>query len=114
MSFLLVSWVLLLHFVFDFMCQNDKMAINKSKSFKWLFAQTSVYSLMAFLVGLPFPLAIGFYLYLFVTHSIIDGITSRITSYLWVKEQRHWFFVTIGFDQWLHYVTIFWFFSKVY
>ena len=86
MGFSIIVWVLFLHWWFDFFCQNDEMAINKSKSFKWLFAHTALYSGLAFFVGLPLGYATLFYIFLFVTHSIIDGITSRINSKLWQKK----------------------------
>lgn len=103
-----VVWVLFLHWVFDFVFQADKMALNKSKSIKWLVAHGSVYALMGLLVGLPTHLAAAFYVYLFITHCCIDAVTSRLTSYLYARQQRHWFFVMIGFDQVVHYLTIFW------
>ena len=44
--------------------------------------------------------------YLFITHFVIDGITSRITSKLWKANNMHWFFVIVGFDQLLHALVI--------
>lgn len=72
----------------------------------WLLKHCLVYSLWGILFT-PYLV-----LYLFVTHAVIDGITSRITSYLWKNEKVHWFFVCIGLDQFLHYLTIFWFFVQ--
>ena len=40
-------------------------------------------------------------------HFITDGITSRMTTWLYNKGERHWFFVVIGLDQFLHYVVLF-------
>jgi hypothetical protein len=94
-----------LHFIADFILQTDKMALNKSKSFKWL-------SIHALVYGIPFLLYISiafgwlpgivYALINSVMHWIVDAITSRITSYLWQKEKRHWFFVVIGLDQAIH------------
>jgi uncharacterized membrane protein len=101
--------IMFCHWLFDFACQNDKMAINKSTSFKWLGIHCLVYSLWGFFLFpyLGTALTLFFVGYLFVTHFMIDGVTSRLTSYLWKKGDRHNFFVVIGFDQFLHYVTIF-------
>jgi hypothetical protein len=42
-----------------------------------------------------------------IMHFITDAITSRTTSYLWQKGERHWFFVVIGLDQAIHMTTLF-------
>jgi len=85
-----------LHFIADFICQTDKMALNKSKSFKWLGIHCLVYSIFLVPFGLWFALANG------VMHFSIDGLSSRATSYLWKNNERHWFFVVIGLDQAIH------------
>lgn len=92
--------------------QTDKQAKEKSKNFKVLLSHTSTYSLfMAF--GAMFIYSFNvyflctFYLAMLITHTFIDYITSRINSSLWAKGKVHDFFVSIGFDQWLHYVALF-------
>jgi len=42
----------------------------------------------------------------FVTHFVTDAITSRINTRLWQEKQVHWFFVSVGFDQFIHYITL--------
>lgn len=124
------AWALIAHFVGDFLFQSDWMAINKSKHWDVLAIHVVCYTL-AFL---PFYCLgwIGkeFLVWLWATHFLTDAITSRLTSRLWFldmfyltdKEERswtegydflgrfngkrHWFFVMIGFDQLLHYLTI--------
>ena len=100
--------VMFYHWLFDFVFQNDKMAINKSTSFKWLSVHCLVYSLWGFLMFPYLSIAHMFFFvgYLFVTHFMIDAVTSRLTSYLWKKGDRHNFFVVIGFDQFLHVITM--------
>ena len=95
------------HFVGDFLLQNDWMALNKSKSWWVLTAHCFVYSV---LVGATLatytnnsPMAV---LLVFAPHFLTDAITSRITAKLWQANQRHWFFVTIGFDQLLHAIQL--------
>lgn len=108
----LIYVLLVAHFVGDFICQTDWMAINKSKSWDALTAHVAVYAAVLLM-------AVGFWtdeasstfgLWVFVNlaaHFLQDAITSRINSRLWQANQRHWFFVGIGADQLLHYVTLF-------
>ena len=121
MNPILLVQLTLVHFISDFLLQNDWMAHNKSKNSNALFLHSTIY-------GLPFLVFgnIGFVAYLIVTHFCIDGITSRITSRIFKKwyfymndlkmilkdgmpvEQPslHYFFVVIGFDQWLHFLIL--------
>lgn len=103
--------ILSLHWVFDFVFQTDKMALNKSKSGYWLTVHVSVYSVgllwMAYLIGLTSVNIAAFWIFNAVLHWLTDWCTSRLNSYLWKKEMRHWFFVGIGFDQLLHYSALF-------
>lgn len=114
--------ILIIHTIGDFLFQSDWMAINKSKNWKALGLHVSVYSLCFVYWGLPF-VAITF-----LTHFLTDAVTSRITSklwfftpldvhytmnsnqyrQLWVSKggNRHWFFVTIGIDQLIHFITL--------
>lgn len=116
---MLVIWLLFVHWVADFVCQNDKMAINKSKDWFALWDHAVIYILVLFLGIVLYE---GFYQYFtgnvfhwnpilvalnFPAHFITDGITSRITTWLYTKGERHWFFVVIGFDQFLHYAVLF-------
>lgn len=103
--------ILFAHWVGDFLCQSDWMAINKSKSFKALGLHVLVYT--ACLAGIffvldpflifesPWPI-LAFAGINGSFHFLIDAVTSRINSYLWQNEKRHAFFVMIGFDQLLH------------
>jgi hypothetical protein len=105
------------HWIFDFLLQSDKMALNKSKSFVWLSIHSAIYALgvatfLLFFGAVP-NLLIPFII-LFVSHFVIDGITSRINAILWEKKERHWFFVSIGFDQMLHYAVLLYLLSYCY
>jgi uncharacterized membrane protein HdeD (DUF308 family) len=115
MSLNLILMVLGLHWLFDFVFQTHKQATEKSKSFFMLFNHCAVYCLWGIVIAFLFPTILGcvFFMYLLLTHFIIDGITSRITSYLWKKERVHDFFVVIGADQVLHYVSIFWYLNLI-
>jgi len=100
---LLFSAVLFLHFVGDFILQTDRMALNKSKSNTWLTAHIGAYSILITIVFGPVYAAVNA-----ILHFCTDYVTSRITSYLWKKEERHWFFVTIGADQLIHALCLLW------
>jgi hypothetical protein len=93
--------ILFLHLLGDFILQSDWMAINKSRDTNALVAHTVVYSLCFI------PFGFVFYLITWATHTATDAITSRITSRLWQRGKRHWFFVVIGVDQFIHHTTLF-------
>jgi len=90
-----------LHFLSDFILQTDKMAINKSSSNKWLGIHVLVYSIPLLVFGWQFALINC------LAHAITDFFSSRATSYLWKKNERHWFFVVIGLDQAIHITCLF-------
>ena len=85
-----------LHFVADFILQSDSVAKGKSKSNNVLAYHVAIYTLPFLLFDPVFGLVNGF------LHFITDYCTSRATSYLWQKNERHWFFVVIGLDQAIH------------
>ena len=93
-----IIWI---HFFADFIAQTDKMAINKSTSIKWLSFHCLVYSFFFLGYGIKIAILVG------ITHFIVDFITSKITKYLWEKDQRHWFFTIIGLDQAIHLTILF-------
>jgi uncharacterized protein DUF3307 len=94
---ILLVWM---HFVCDFILQNDKMALNKGKSNKWLTIHIAAYSTPFLIFGWRFTLANA------VAHWCTDYVSSRITTKLWLAEKRHWFFVIIGADQALHMTVL--------
>lgn len=122
--FILIISVIIVHWVADFVCQTDEMAVNKSKSWYWLGYHVCVYTsilflgmvvCLSFLVGfekfLTEPSIItGLFVFAVINgvlHFITDAITSRVSSHLWQKGDRHNFFVMVGFDQVIHYTCLF-------
>lgn len=105
--------ILFIHWVGDFVCQTDWMAKNKSKSWKPLLLHTGTYSVIfPFLGVIIFPVGyfwevLLFTVITFACHTITDYFTSRLNSKLWADGKVHNFFVSIGFDQTLHYVQLF-------
>ena len=93
--------ILWLHFIGDFILQNDKMALNKSKNLFWLIIHGIVYSLPFVFLGFAYMVITG------ILHILVDYISSKLTSYLWAKQERHWFFVIIGLDQSIHLTLLY-------
>jgi hypothetical protein len=77
------------------------MALNKSSSNKWLLIHVSVYSIPFFVFGWQYAVFNA------SAHAITDWFSSRAAGWLWLKQERHWFFVVIGLDQAIHMATLF-------
>lgn len=88
------------HWFADFVMQTDNMAKGKSTSNLWLVKHVGLYALFLVPFG-PVFAAVNF-----LAHIATDYVSSRITSYLWQKGDRHNFFVVIGMDQALHLVVL--------
>lgn len=105
--------IIIIHWFADFVCQTDKMAQGKSKKWKWLLKHTYYYSMIWLMAGIGLSGWIGiqgvlqFAVITFVVHTITDYFTSRLNSKLWEEKKIHYFFVSVGFDQILHYAQLF-------
>lgn len=108
LSINIVIGIIFIHWVADFLCQTDWMATNKSKDNSALLSHTSVYSLLWLIPAIFFIGKLGavFVGITFIAHTITDYFTSRINSKLWKEQKVHWFFVSVGFDQVLHYTQL--------
>lgn len=99
---ILLSAVLIAHFVGDFILQTDSMAMNKSTNNRWLLAHIGAYTLMLLVFGPVYAATNG------LIHAAVDYNTSRWTSRLWKSGNRHGFFVVIGLDQLIHALVLVW------
>lgn len=106
--------IILIHWFADFVLQTHWQATNKSKNNKALTLHVLSYSTVWLIVASTYSVITGNYLVLalfpiitFVCHWVTDYFTSRLNSKLWVKGDFHNFFVSVGFDQVLHYVQLF-------
>ena len=112
MTLTLIFLVIFVHWVADFVFQTHWQATNKSTNNWALFQHVGSYTITWMVV---IWLSVGWYGYgilwfipiTFVSHFITDYFTSRLNSYLWKKGDIHNFFVSIGFDQVLHYIQLF-------
>ena len=116
----IVLAILFTHWVADFVMQTHEQLIGKSKSNKILTEHILWYTgtfLVSFWLVLTFnyavldqtPSSLGwhssillFFPITFICHWITDYYASRLNSKLWAKGDVHNFFVSIGFDQFLH------------
>ena len=107
-SIKVVLWLLFAHWVADFVCQSDYMAQNKSKDNRVLAMHCFVYGVIigfaGFVAHIKYPGA--FYLVNALIHFPVDYVTSRINSKLWADKKVHYFFVSVGFDQFIHFITL--------
>lgn len=120
MSLTEIFAILIIHWIADFVLQTDKQAKGKSKNWIDLLSHTFNYSLVW---CIPFVILgligykhydfgfeqelVWFPLITFIFHTITDYYTSRLNSKLWSEGKVHNFFISVGFDQVLHYVQLF-------
>lgn len=120
MNLIEIFSIILIHWFADFVLQTDKQAKGKSKNWDDLLSHTLNYSLfwivpMLIIVFSGYTrLEVGWSQWMllfipitFITHTITDYFTSRLNSKLWSEGKVHNFFVSVGFDQVLHYVQLF-------
>lgn len=112
-----VLYLLILHFVADFVMQDVSWSETKSYKFSSLTKHVLTYSLImlggvALYTG-SLEGAMAFSIITFLTHLVIDGVSSRITSNMF-KARRYGThipntgaFTIIGADQLLHYIQIY-------
>lgn len=110
-SIIAVIFLCFVHWVGDFVMQNDWMASNKSKNNYALSAHVFTYCAVFLFVlmangnnGLTIIEFVGIN---GIIHWAVDYVTSRINAKLWANNQIHNFFVSVGFDQFIHLTTLF-------
>lgn len=108
----IVLGILFFHWVFDFILQTDEQAQNKSKDLYALLSHTVSYSSAWFIISILYAIftsnmaILAFAPITFLIHTATDFYTSRVNSQLYEQNKTHEFFVSIGFDQWLHFVQL--------
>jgi hypothetical protein len=99
--------LLFAHWVADFLFQSNTMALNKSTSVKWLSLHVLTYSTIILIFVfflLPWKTALIFAVVNAVLHWITDFFTSKLTTAY--KDDRRYFFLIIGLDQFIHAATL--------
>lgn len=130
---IIFSCVLLCHFIGDFLLQHGWMARNKSKCWATLITHSLCYTFpfmclhFIYLGAYNYPSTyfgpfVILHFIVCISHLAQDAITSQITSFYHDKmenaivveckeEYSRNFWVMIGFDQFLHILTLYWLFS---
>jgi len=110
-------FIVVIHFIADFIFQAEECATNKSKSNFALFKHVTMYTIIwstggVFIFSDPFKYLI-FLLVTFVAHFTTDYFTSRVVSKKFANNEygspipNFGAFTVIGFDQVLHYGQLF-------
>jgi hypothetical protein len=109
----IVLWILFCHWICDFVLQTDKQARGKSSNFNHLINHTMTYtvtmSILIVVCGFNNYFIWQFCRFFIITlffHTVQDFITSRINKKLWDDKKVHLFFVSVGFDQFLHFAQL--------
>ena len=115
MNIYLVLGILFVHWMGDFVLQTDKQAKGKSSDWGLLLEHTLTYTIIWF----PFLCVYSghyselsgrdiwdFMIITMLFHTIQDAITSRINTKLFKAGKTHLFFVSVGFDQFLHFAQL--------
>lgn len=109
----IVLGIILIHWIADFVCQSDADAKGKSSNWINLLSHTGIYTLIWIIpvlcYGTMTKCSLSLLLFLpitFICHTATDYYTSKVNSLLWKENKMHEFFVSIGFDQVLHYVQL--------
>lgn len=104
-SVAVICWLLLIHFIADFICQTEWMANNKSLALPPLILHVLVYGIVlmgAFTPVIGFVSATLFGTVNLVLHFCTDYVTSRVMRRLKEKENIRGFFQVLGIDQLIH------------
>src|SRR5260221_14530512 len=113
----MVGFIFLFHYIADFLFQSRMMGENKSSSLEWLLKHVIVYATILGLLVYPFfSSSLTFVIWIvmnFCLHLITDFITSKISTYFYLKKNMYGFWNTIRIDQTIHIVTLYYTFIWV-
>jgi hypothetical protein len=128
MSLIEIFSIIIIHFIADFIMQDEKWALGKSKNWNDLLFHTFTYSFLWWIPVMMIALSLQtsnelisetmnkgvlFILITFICHTITDYFTSRIVSKKFAEGKygsaipNFGAFTLIGGDQVLHYIQLF-------
>jgi len=80
-----IIYILIAHFIGDFIFQSNYMALNKSSSNKVLFLHILTYSIPLLVLNVYWAILNS------LLHFIVDYVTSRVNKRLWELENKKYF-----------------------
>jgi len=92
--------IFFLHWFADWFCQPRFIANKKGKDIRYLALHVLIYTIIMSVFGWKFAIVNG------AIHFIVDFISSKITSHCFKNQQWWGFFTTIGFDSYIHQITL--------
>lgn len=105
----IIGFVFLVHFIADFIFQSRWQAENKSKDNFALASHIMTYTLIMFIMLLPFFGIMGSSFYALVNgllHFITDAISSQASSKAYQEKNMKKFWMVIGADQLVHQLCL--------
>jgi len=92
--------IFFVHWFADWFSQPRFIGNNKSKNVWILGLHVMIYTLFMTIFGWKFALVNG------AIHFVVDFISSKLTT-IFYRNQKWWaFFTTIGFDSYIHHITL--------
>lgn len=102
-------YILLAHWVGDFLLQTSNMAVNKHSSLKWLLLHVGAYSLVMLAIGqflFSWQVGLGFAVFNGLLHLVTDFFTSKLSAKY--QDKPRVFYPVLGFDQLVHTACLYW------
>ena len=110
-----MALILFFHWICDFLFQSRWMAENKSKDIFALVAHALVYTTGLWALCSPFygTSAFAFAGLNGLLHFCVDLISCHVTSFFYEKKDMYLFFATIGLDQYIHFLCLWFTFQRM-
>lgn len=102
------NFVILAHFIGDFLAQNNYTSAKKGSDLKAMAFHVGLYFLgLCFLMLIsPSAFVLLYCVINAVLHYFVDSVTAPISLGLFQKEDKRKFFLMLGLDQTIHYLCL--------
>lgn len=109
----LIPFLLIVHYIADFICQTRWMGENKSKDWRALLLHVGIYTFVlsvcmnAVVPNFPAEYPHNFVIFNGVAHWLTDYVTSRASRWAYENKRMGMFWNIIGADQLIHGLTLY-------